>query len=570
MLYLPSRFQYSQIDCGKVRTRLVAILFLTLVFAWRVKAQGVETPPVTSFQPDTSLPKVNVPEFVITGKAQIELPRADKPSVEIDSSYFQGKQLEGVGVNVPLNRSLSSQGSQNSGDERPNLFARTSIGHYTTTEYLLSGGGGYKGYDMNGSVSGDYTSGFIANTIQRSILLQGGVAKDFDIEQVGKLSNSLNLGYARSSYFLYGGQQPILLRKVNQFSAGINSNIEFGETPLAVELGFDRFSTEDWWDVVQSSLKLHLHTQFSLPSGNLGISGVFRAGNHTINSIPIVNPALPPLERSLYDLRAGANYSNSFGDVSYSVALNYFQYKDDSSSGIAKLYPDLRANYKLNSDVSLFAGFYGTVDEANLLNFVSTDRYVDGWLALRNTQRYADFTLGSRVALSNELVVTPQFNIEALEYYPIFISTAINNSQLIYANKATVFSVSVAVKYTKENFSGDATLRFQTGTADSLTSIPNLPPVDLNFGAAYKFTPQFTLRGWFLFLSKRYSDLALTNELGAVGLLNLRLSYSTKVSTLPLEIFVEGKNLLNQKYFIWQGYQEFPLSLFIGVSSKIL
>ena len=188
---------------------------------------------------------MNVPEFVITGKAQIELPRADKPSVEIDSSYFQGKQLEGVGVNVPLNRSLSSQGSQNSGDERPNLFARTSIGHYTTTEYLLSGGGGYKGYDMNGSVSGDYTSGFIANTIQRSILLQGGVAKDFDIEQVGKLSNSLNLGYARSSYFLYGGQQPILLRKVNQFSAGINSNIEFGETPLAVELGFDRFSTED-------------------------------------------------------------------------------------------------------------------------------------------------------------------------------------------------------------------------------------------------------------------------------------------------------------------------------------
>ena len=36
----------------------------------------MESPPLTSFKPDTSLPKVNVPEFVITGKAQVDSARA--------------------------------------------------------------------------------------------------------------------------------------------------------------------------------------------------------------------------------------------------------------------------------------------------------------------------------------------------------------------------------------------------------------------------------------------------------------------------------------------------------------
>ena len=39
-------------------------------------AQGIVTPPTSTFQPDSALPSVKVPEFVITGKTQVSLPKA--------------------------------------------------------------------------------------------------------------------------------------------------------------------------------------------------------------------------------------------------------------------------------------------------------------------------------------------------------------------------------------------------------------------------------------------------------------------------------------------------------------
>lgn len=551
---------------------------IVLAFACHAEAQNVITPPITTFKPDTSLPKVNVPEFVITGKAQIELPMAEKPSVEIDSSYFQGKRIEGMELNLPVNRSLTYQ-QKNSGDVSPSLFAKASIGHFTTTQYLLSGSGVVGGYLLNGSVSGDYTSGFIANTIRRDISIQGGASRTFGTEGVFKATNLLDVGYYRSSYFLYGQlPSPPALRKTDQVTAKFVSNMELGVVPLAVRLGFTRFSMDDLWNGVQSLLNLGAGTRFSLGSGDLSLSGDFHVGNHTEESnglytlvpAPVGTQPTTGLNRSIYYLAAGAAYGGGGGIFRYSLGLTYYQYSDDSSSNTAKLYPDILLDYKLADDLSLFAGYTGSVQEAHLSSFVSTDRFVDGPLFLRNTQMYANVTLGSRIGTMSSLTLIPKINYQAFKYYPLFLSYQLNNSRLIYAQSARIFSASVTVAYHEQYFSGEVTARFRKGETDRLTSIPNLPPFDLNVSASYEFTQSFVARGWFLLLSSRYSDPALTRKLDPVGLLHIRLSYYTKIATVPFTFFVDGMNLLNQKYFIWQGYQEFPLTLSVGLSSRIL
>ncbi len=547
-------------------------------FVYSAEAQNAISPPVTTFKPDTSLPKVNVPEFVITGKAQFELPMAEKPSVQIDSSYFQGKRIEGMEVNLPVNRSLTYQ-QKNSGDVSPSLFARASIGHFTTTQYLLSGSGVTSGYLINGSVSGDYTSGFIANTRSRDISIQGGASKTFGTEGTFKATNLLDLGYNRSSYFLYGElPEPPTLRKTDEAYAKFVSDMEAGVVPLAVRLGFTRFSTDDLWNGVESLLRLGAGTRFSIGSGNLSLSGDFHIGTHTEESnglftlVPVPVGVAPTisLNRSIYYLSAGAAYGSGGGNFRYSLGLTYYQYRDDSSSNIAKLYPDVLLDYKLSSDLSLFAGFSGSVHESDLSGFLSADRFVDGPVFLRNTQTYASVTLGSRIGTLSSLTLIPEINYKAFKYYPLFVSYQLNNSQLVYAESAKIFSVSVTAAYREEYFSAGVTARFRKGETDLLTSIPNLPPFDLNVSASYEFTQSFVARGWFLFLSSRYSDPALTRRLDPVGLLHFRLSYYTKIATLPFTFFIDGMNLLNQKYFIWQGYQEFPLTLSIGLSSRIL
>ncbi|MCL5268753.1 MAG: hypothetical protein M1469_11735 [Bacteroidetes bacterium] len=551
-----------------------AIFFLTIsAFAFQAEAQNVVSPPVTSFNPDTTLPKMNVPEFVVTGKAQIELPMAAKPSVEIDSSYFQGKRIPNLGIELPAERSLSSQ-EKNTGNESPGLFARASIGHYTTTDYLLSGSGDVGGYLVDGSIAGDYTSGFIANTISRDFSIHGGASRSYGFDGPVKATNYLELGYSRSSYFLYGQMpSPPLLRKTDEAAVRLVSDMEFGDVPVAVRIGLNRFSVNDLWNSVQSLLRLGAGARFFLGSGSVGLEGNFCFGTHSqqpnnlINILPVPATAL---NRSLYDLSVGAAYSNGAGPLKYSLGLTYYQYRDDSSSGIAKLYPELSVDYRVTGIFSLFGRFSGNIRESDLSGFLSTDRFLGAPIILRNTQNYADITLGGRIGVLSSLTIIPEFGYEASKYYPMFVSYPLNNSQLIYAERAAIFSASVTASYRTEYFNTDATLRFQRGQTDLLTSIPNLAPLDLNLSAGYKLTPDIEAKGWFLFLSSRHSDPSLATRLDPVGLLNFRLSYHTRIATLPFTFFIDGKNLFNQRYFIWQGYQEFPLTLSVGLSSKIL
>ncbi len=561
----------------RIKTR--AILLAIFVSAAGARAQGVVTPPVSSFGPDTSMPSVKVPEFVITGKTQVELPKAAKPVVRIDSEYFQKKDLRGVAVEVPMNRAISSQ-NLTSENQSTSLFARASVGHYTTTHYLVSGAGGVGGFGINGSISGDYTSGFIPGTMRRDFAIQAGITRDINSQEQIRSSNSMDLSYARSSYSLYGGPRPFLQRSTAQTKFDVISDMYLGRLPLAFGLNFDRFSINDFWQNSTSSLKLGASTQIQLQSGWLGFNGSFLFGNHDISNSPAVISQPVPigyylsqgLNRSIYNLRLGGSYGNSslLGIFSYSVGANYYQYRDDTSNTVAKIFPDLRASYRIDQAVSLFASFNGSVSRADLSSFVSNDMYVDGAIPLVNTQLNADFAFGARLAATDYLMLMPELRIRSAKYFPIFISPPGNLNRLLYAGKAEITSLSVEARYNVSSFSARMVLRYEKTSADSLSSIPNIPAFDANFGLTYKITRHLTAEAGFLFLSARYADLSLSNKVDPVGLLNIRLAYDFKFSEIPFEVFGGGNNILNQRYFIWQGYREFPLTLYIGLSSKIL
>lgn len=562
-----------------MRVNAYTILFALLVVAAGARAQGVVTPPVRSFHPDTSMPSVKVPEFVVTGKTQVELPKAAKPVIEIDSDYFRNRDLRGVVVDVPLNRNISNQ-NLTSANQSTSLFARASVGHYTTTRYLISGAGGVDGFGINGGLSGDYTSGFIPGTKRRDFSIHAGITKDINSQDMMKSSNSMNLGYARSSYSLYGGPQPILERSTAQTKFDLNSDMYLGELPLAFSLNFNRFSVDDFWHNTTSSLNLQASTQIQLLSGWLGFSGSFLFGTHDLSGTPGV--ALQPLpvgfyatsglSRSIYNLRLGGSYGNSslLGVFSYSIGADYYQYRDDSSNTVAKIFPAIRASYRISPVVSLFASFSGSVRKADLSSFVSKDMYVDGAIPLVNTQVNADFMLGMRLEVTDNLELMPNVRVRSAKYFPVFISYPTKINELLYVGKAEITSLSVTAKYRLSDLSARMVLRYEKASADSLSSIPNIPALDANFGLTYRITEKLSAEAGLLFLSGRYADLALSEKVDPAGLLNARLAYDFNFAKIPFEVFAGGDNILDEKYFIWHGYREFPMTLYVGLSSKIL
>ena len=560
-----------------MRVRFLAIIWLLGACASSAMAQGIVTPPTSTFQPDSALPSVKVPEFVITGKTQVSLPKAAKPTVKIDSSYFQDKKIRGVEAELPLNRDLSRQNIERT-QARSGLFARASFGHYTTTNYLVSGTESVGGFDLNGSVSGDYTSGFIPNTLSRGFSIQAGLSKDIDSREMIKSSNSLNFGFSRSSFSLYGGPQPALQRSISKVGAGVNTDMYLGELPLAFGLDFNDFSVDDYWHDSQSTLGLMASTQVQMPSGWLGFKGNFMFGSHTLsgpNGGLVTNPLAPPdsagINRSIYDFRLGASYGNSLmlGSFTYSLGVEYYQYRDDSSNTVAKLYPDVRANYRASDMVSLYASLDGAVRQGSLDEFLSEDRYVDGLFPLVNTQNNLVVKVGSKILLFDGFAFIPQIEYKRAKNLPLFFSDLSNITRLTYANSATITSVSLSADYDIDDLSAKLSLEYQKGTVDSLSTIPNLPPFNADLGLDYRFTKQLNATAHFLFLSSRYSDLSLTRKVNPVGLLDARIAYDFKIVELPVQVFAGGNNLFNEKYYIWQGYQEFPLTLYIGLSTRV-
>lgn len=550
--------------------------FLGLFFLSEIlRAQGVESPPVRSFKPDTLLPKVNVPEFVITGKAQPEVAGFNRESVEIDSSYFQRKAMEGLSMDLPSNQSLSLQSSELN---PANLFTRIATGSYVASYYLLSGSDEVGGAHLNGSVNGNYTSGFNTQTLWRDISIRAGIAKAIKFYEGTNTNDCADIDYSRASFFLYGTGIPDLLRTMNEFNFGLHSDMNFADFPLTAGLSFDRFAVQDYWKDIQSTLTINLGTLFQQSEGTISLDGLIRLGHHGTTYSADTSKASTGIDRSFYNLTLDAGYDNSFGNFSYLIGLDYFQYADDSSRGIAKIYPDLRGTYKLNDDVSLFARFFGDVENSSLSTFFDRNRYVDANFPLRNRQVYADFTIGADWIVTNEISVSPQFNIDASRFYPVFVTlpmaivgsdTSRSDNQLLYANKATIFTGSITAHYKKDKLGADATLNLRSGRADSLSSIPNLALVDLTVGGNYQVNPQFNVGAYIFILSSRYSDSGLDDRVNSVWLLNFHLSYDLKIGRFPVELFGDGRNVLDQKYYIWKGYQEFPIGFFIGISGKI-
>ncbi len=553
---------------------LLFTFHFSLLLPAMAHAQGIESAPVTGSparivpaKSDTALPKMDVPEFVITGKAQVELPTPQKQSVGIDSSYFQGQNLHSLQMDVPV----SSLSGENLVERNTlSLFGRVSLGSYTTTKYLLSGGDELDGYLLQGSILGNYTSGFIPYTIRRDFGVQAAAEKEYEVSQGMNATNSFDFGYSHQSYFLYGGSEPDLIRTTDHVDAGVVSDFRLSQLPLSASLGFESFSTNDILLGVQSALKFKLASQLDLSSGSLWVEGSLRLGNHSISYETLGGSTADSIDRSFYNMIVAADYKNVSGNLAYSLGLHYFQYSDDSSSGIAKLYPDLQASYKVNDFFSLFARFHGTIEEPNLSGFIAIDHFVYGLLPLRNTQNYANFDLGGRVTATSELTIIPEIDIEGSKYYPLFVSDSVGDNYLHYADRATISTISISAEFEKEEFIANVTLDLRTGTADSLSFIPNLPPVDLKADGTYHFTPEFMGDISLLLLSARYSDLASTKMLDASFVLGFRASYDFTLASVPLEVFAEGHNLLNEKYYIWQGYREFPLTLAIGISGRLL
>jgi outer membrane receptor protein involved in Fe transport len=127
--------------------------------------------------------------------------------------------------------------------------------------------------------------------------------------------------------------------------------------------------------------------------------------------------------------------------------------------------------------------------------------------------------------------------------------------QLNSLNKATLTILNFQSKFTfssKLNVDAGIQINFDSSKDDSVTNhLPYLERFRIPFNLEYKIDKTTQASLTIQLIGPRYADLKNNEKLSSIGLLSV---YLEKQLIKNISVFVEGNNLTNQKYEIWQKY----------------
>lgn len=106
---------------------------------------------------------------------------------------------------------------------------------------------------------------------------------------------------------------------------------------------------------------------------------------------------------------------------------------------------------------------------------------------------------------------------------------------------------------------------FQLDSTVSTSHLPFRENVGSKFQLDYDLAAFGNLRLGAQFIGTRYADFARLHQIDSVVLVNL---YYAKKYNEYVTLFAQIQNLLNQDYFIWEGYREPGIYFLAGVSGK--
>ena len=519
-------------------------------------------------QKEAPLPKISLPEFVITGNEKIDLnikPKQEKEEERIfvpDGPTPGSRLMEIEGVLFPKQIKQFAQAPS-----ALNGKLSAGYGFYQTPQF----DGWFGQYDKTNSfiLNGYYSSseGHLDNVNAGG--WKGGAAararyvmpeSSFVLPYM-QLSGDFR--YGRESYYAYGSANPTEIKDISLFdlSLGVGSRYALPYKSLS---GFDYTGTAGLRSFSFSSASAS-ETEFSLGGVattrffNIALRGQieYRTTDYTMNI---------PTNLGQWFAIKGEAQTLIFPSMQMTIALQQFFYRGSSGAGSGRLYPQLELRYFLTEDATMSAGFSPTVERNTLESISRQNKYVDDSVSLRHTDLPVVAFAGMEVTPFTELTISAKFSYKHTNNYPTFLdTTGAKVWEVQYLSNVRSTKVDVSMVY-RLNEQQNITAYFSSQDVkqkDASTVLPNIPAY--SFGAVYHhfFDVGLHLEGLAEYVAPRYSNVANTRK-------NAGYLFTSVKGEMELfeqfRGFAEIQNLLNQKYYIWDGYQERTIYLLLGVS----
>jgi hypothetical protein len=517
------------------------------------------------------LPKISLPEFVITGNEAIDLPPSTK-NADDENMVYVAKPLSPDNVKKSATTDVGQKEDKNFGTSALQMDGKILAGFGAYTTPFIEGWFG-KNYDEGGMLfHAQYltTDGHVANANRQTagVDLSGDyrVPSTFGLIGGDRLNGGVN--FLGKTYRAYGSSVPTQARSVNDVRMNVGISGKTGdENIFSQSISYSGNIFGRGYSVHDSSTagesEIGLNATASAQYENYQLFGNVEYVGSAMTSVLTANAT--PHSPQWFVLRLTGR-TMLFPSLQASASIQQFFYRGNFSSGSGRFYPQVGLRYFLNDQTTLFANISPTVERTTLRSLFGVNPYITNAVSIEpNDVRFA-VNGGAEIQLNDRLRGIASLSYKLIRGYTSFLE---NNTArtwiVVYVPTVhlTTLDVQTAYRFSDQN-SLTASVTLTSGVAkDSSNMLPYLPA--LRAGGVYRHNFNFgiAVEGYAEYISRQWNDFAHTRSHAGYVSAGGRAEYAVHHD---VRVFMQVSNLFDQHYYVWDGYLERTLYVALGLT----
>lgn len=508
------------------------------------------------------LPKFDLPEYVITGVASVDLPKVEKISFEdiedvirTKRKSFGNRQRERETIELEVKRLDDSQAELNiySG------MVQAGIGSYFTPQAGFWFGQSLPNYQYTFGGTYHLTNGFAQHTDQSDgcFTAAGRTYLASNLPMIQNAALDGGFSYKSESFRFYGSTTPNLQRTISDFQLKVGiENQATNNLPYSAGISFDNINVSDS-SASANKTRFDLDLQTVLPIASLPLQMKFHG--------MIASGGLGFMDVS------GGIQNYRYADMLFEGSLHVYWAEGMTGQSLFRLRPHLTVSYPITSQHRVYVSYKPRVIPMTLASNIRVNRF----LSAVSLIRHADVSNAGEIGVEsdwNEIVRSRvSFGVESISDLTMFSEFSDSSRPgvwtLAYNEHVTIitFCAEMVAKFESNDYFA-STIKLRS-IKDSFLGkhIPYFPTIEVGCRASHRFRKAIVVSADVRFVGEQQADFIGGSPVLAYTVIDVSGDY-TPLDFLRLSIGI--KNLTDARYETWRGYREFPLTMYVTVQVK--
>ncbi len=515
-------------------------------------------------QIDTSLskiPEIELPDFVITGQAKVDVPQLEKASAPLISPLSKEFILPKISVQELSLEGLSDPTKQQPPilDKTKKYFGRSKLGFsiYSFPDFEFF----YSSHldKFNFSLGSNFENSKSYQPNSKYLIGDAFIRGSYIIKKEGQPPARVNLlsNLKYHNYSNFKSNMPDLFNKNIVFSlSGNMENLLYREFNLTLG-GASNFQKLTRWNY--SFFELNAFGTLRSTFEHFELNATAQPILYKISRDTTINKLLLSANGELY-------FRKLFNTINIITRLDY---QSENEKGSQFLAPSVRVGFGLSSFWNLTIFYENKLYNRTPIDLWNFNPYLDSL-----SFNYSIERIKNRIGLGNVIYFDQASNLKLeISYFNVsgknvFIYDTANPGLFSFDKLETsVFELNTNLYINFKKY-GDyfLNLRYVNSKLKKTTrEEPHTPPLYLKTSYIYYFKFPLSLRLSFLYYSNSYGDINRTLEVGTYSNFEFGLEY--RIWNF-MKVGLELKNILNKDNFRWYNYNEKPIDILLFITTR--